>query len=232
MRIVLKISGESLKGNQNIDEGALEKVLKEVKSLKDDNELIIVIGGGNFWRGRNKLNINSSTSDYIGMLATCMNAIGITSYLNKNGISTKCYSAIDIKGIIEKESITNIKKELKNNVIVLGGGTSLPGFSTDMTTVNTAVNYDADLILMSKNVDGIYDKDPKEEGAKKFDNLTHEQLFEISVKQGIDGLLVMDFEALASLVKHKIPLYLYNNNEIEDLNEVLNGNKGTRVRTK
>ena len=101
-----------------------------------------------------------------------------------------------------------------------------------MTTVNTAVNYDADLILMSKNVDGIYDKDPKEEGAKKFDNLTHEQLFEISVKQGIDGLLVMDFEALASLVKHKIPLYLYNNNEIEDLNEVLNGNKGTRVRTK
>ena len=89
MRIVLKISGESLKGNQNIDEGALEKVLKEVKSLKDDNELIIVVGGGNFWRGRNKLNINSSTSDYIGMLATCMNAIGITSYLNKNGISTK-----------------------------------------------------------------------------------------------------------------------------------------------
>ncbi len=232
MRIVLKISGESLKKDQNIDEKALEKVLNEIKKLKKDNELIIVVGGGNFWRGRNKLNIDKETSDYIGMLATCMNALGITSYLNKHNINTKCYSAIDIKGIIEKESITNIKKELKDNVIVLGGGTSLPGFSTDMTTVNTALNYDADIILMSKNVDGIYDKDPKEKGAKKYDNLTHEQLLDMSIKQGIDGLLVMDFEALSSLVKHQIPLYLYNNNDIDDINEVLNGNKGTKVRTK
>lgn len=232
MRIVLKISGESLKENQNIDELALKKVLDEVKSLKDENELIIVVGGGNFWRGRNKLDIDKETSDYIGMLATCMNALGITSYLNKNGVNAKCFSAIDIKGVIEKESITNIKKELKTNVIVLGGGTSLPGFSTDMTTVNTAINYDADLILMSKNVDGIYDKDPKDKGAKKIDNITHDELLNMSLKQGVDNLLVMDIEALSSLVKHKIPLYLYNNNEIDNLNEVLNGNKGTKVETR
>lgn len=229
MRIVLKISGESLKEEQNISSLSLEKILKEVKDIKRLGELLIIVGGGNFWRGRNKLDIESSTSDYIGMLATCMNALALESYLNKNGISSKAYSAINIPGLIEKKPTNEIEKELKDKVIILGGGTGLPNFSTDTTTVNAAITYKADLILMSKNIDGIYDKDPKEEGAKKIDSLTHEELLDMSVKQGIGSLLVMDLEALSALVKHKVPLYLYNNNEIENIDEVIKGDKGTRV---
>ena len=229
MRIVLKISGESLKEDQNISNNALERILKEVKDIKEGNELIIIVGGGNFWRGRNKLDIDDSTSDYIGMLATDMNALAINSYLDRNGVKSKCFSAFEVSGIIEKLPTKNIIEQLKDNVIVLGGGTGLPNFSTDMTTINAAITYNADLILMSKNVDGIYDKDPKEEGAKKIDRMTHEELFNRSVKQGAEGLLVMDLEAMSSLVKHKIPIYLYNNYKINNIDDVINGNEGTKV---
>ena len=231
MRIVLKISGESLKEDQNISNTALEKILKEINELKEGNELIIVVGGGNFWRGRNKLDIDNSTSDYIGMLATDMNALAISSYLDRNGVKNKCFSAFEVCGIIEKLPTKNILELLKDNIIILGGGTGLPGFSTDMTTINAAVTYEADLILMSKNVDGIYDKDPKEEGAKKIDRMSHEELFSMSVKQGTNCLLVMDLEAMSTLVKHKIPIYLYNNNKIRSIDDVINGEEGTKVIT-
>lgn len=229
MRIVLKISGESLKDDQNISDLALEKILKEIKDISKDNELLIVVGGGNFWRGRNKLNIDNSTSDYIGMLATCMNALAIESYLNKNGVPSKAFGSLNIPGVLEKKPVSFIDQCLKDNIVILGGGTSLPNFSTDTTTVNAAITYNADIILMSKNVDGIYDRNPEEEGAKKIDKLTHDELFEMSVGQGINKLLVMDLEALSALVKHKIPLYLYNNNEISTIDEVVNGDKGTKV---
>ena len=230
MRIVLKISGESLKDDQNISDKALNKILERIKDIKKDNELIIVVGGGNFWRGRNKLNIDNDTSDYIGMLATCMNALALESFLNNSGVSSKAFSAIDVPGLIEKKEVVEIENKLKDNIIVLGGGTGNPGVSTDTTTVNAAISYKADLILMSKNVDGIYDKDPKEEGAKKYDTMTHEELLNMSLAQG-DSLHVMDLGALEKLVQYKIPLYLYNNNEIESIDEVLKGNKGTKVVT-
>lgn len=89
MRIVLKISGESLKDDQNISNEALDNVLERVKDIKKESELIIVVGGGNFWRGRNDLNIENDTSDYIGMLATCMNALALESFLNNNGLKAK-----------------------------------------------------------------------------------------------------------------------------------------------
>ena len=220
-----------MKGDQNISDLALDKILKEIKDIKKDNELIIVVGGGNFWRGRNKLNIDSDTSDYIGMLATCMNALAISSFLNNSGLSSKTFSAIDIPNLIEKKEVREVEKELKNNIIVLGGGTGNPGVSTDTTTVNAAISYNADLILMSKNVDGIYDKDPKEKGARKLDTMTHEELYNMSLAQG-DSLHVMDLGALKKLNEYKIPLYLYSNNDISSINEVINGNKGTKVITK
>ena len=229
MRIVLKISGESLKGDQNISNNSLEKVLREIKEIKKENELIIVVGGGNFWRGRNQLDIDDSTSDYIGMLATDMNALAISSYLSKNNINNRCYSAFEVCGVIEKPPTKNIIEQLKDNVVILGGGTGLPGFSTDMTTINAAVTYNADLILMSKNIDGIYEKDPREEGAKKIDQMTHEELFNMSLKQGTNSLLVMDLEAMSALVKHKIPIYLYSNNRINTIDDVINGKEGTKV---
>ena len=230
MRVVLKISGESLKEEQNISNEALKKILKEITDLKENNELIIIVGGGNFWRGRNSLNIENDTSDYIGMLATCMNALALESFLNNNSLNAKAFSAIDIPSLIEKKEISEIEGYLKDNIIILGGGTGSPGVSTDTTTVEAAINYKADLILMSKNVDGIYDKDPKEEGAKKIDTISHEELLNMSLNQKGD-LYVMDLGALKKLIEYKIPLYLYNNNKIESIEEVLTGKKGTKVIT-
>ena len=233
MRIVLKISGEALKNGNNISEEKLEKIYKNILEIKDNNELIIVVGGGNFWRGRNKLNIQSSTSDYIGMLGTVMNALAINSYLNKKGISSSCYSAFEVLGIIKKAISTDIENDLSSGkVIILGGGLGVPNLSTDMTTISKAIEYNADLILMAKNIDAIYDKDPKYEDAKKIEEITHEELLNMSIGQGLGSLTVLDLEALVELAKHKVPMHLYNFENIDSIKEVLDGKTGTKVITK
>ena len=229
MRIVLKVSGESLKGVNNIDQTAMDKIYNEIIDISKNNELIIVVGGGNFWRGRNNLSINSNTSDYIGMLGTIMNSIALASYLNKKGTSATCYSAFEINGIIKKAT-TEVETDLKNNkIVVLGGGLGVPNLSTDMTTVSKAIEYNADLILMAKNIDGVYDKDPKLPGAKKIDQMTHEELLKKSLAQGITSLMILDVEALVELAKHKIPLYIYEARKIKTIDEVINGTSGTKI---
>lgn len=233
MRIVLKISGESLKDDINISENSLKKICSDIKELKRNNELIVVIGGGNFWRGRNKLNINSTTSDYIGMLATVMNALAITSYLNENNIESVSYSAFDITGIIKKADPYEVENDLKSKkVVVFGGGLGVPNISTDMTTVSKAVEYKADVILMSKNIDAIYDRDPKLGNASRIKEISHEELLDMSLAQGVNSLMILDLEALTSLVKHKIPLYVYNSNKISSINDVFSNKEGTKVITK
>ncbi len=230
MRIVMKISGEALKDDSNISEDSLKKVFTIVKQLCKRHEIILVCGGGNFWRGRNNLKINNIVSDHIGMLATAMNAIAINSYFNLNGINSNCYSAFEIPGIIKKDNVLDINKELKmGNVIILGGGLGIPNLSTDMTTVSKAVEYQADLILMAKNIDAIYNKDPKEKDAIKLKELTHEQLFNMSLKQGASSLMILDIEALAKLVKYKIPMFVYNPNLIKNIDDVIKGKIGTKV---
>ena len=232
MRIVLKISGEALKGENGLSDTAIEKIYNDIKELKNDNELILVVGGGNFWRGRNKLSINSTTSDYIGMLATVMNCLAITSYLNERGISSVSYSAFDITGIIEKAEPYEVEKDLKEGkVVVFGGGLGIPNISTDMTTVSKAIEYKADMILMSKNIDAIYDKDPKLENASRIKEISHEKLLDMSLAQGVDSLMVLDLEALTSLAKHKIPLYVYNSNQVTNIEDVFGGKSGTKVIT-
>lgn len=233
MRIVIKISGEALKNDYNISEDTLGKLYRDILEIKKDNEIIIVCGGGNFWRGRNKLSISGVISDQVGMLGTVMNAIAINSYLNVKGISSSCYSAFDIPGIIKKSNINDVNKDLsEGKVIILGGGLGVPNLSTDMTTVSKAVEYNADLILMAKNIDAIYDKDPKFDDAVKIDEISHEELLNMSLKQGISSLMVLDLEALFTLAKHKIPMYVYNSNTIDSINDVIDGTKGTRVITK
>ena len=233
MRVVLKISGEALKGENNISDSGLETILKDIKELYEHNELIIIVGGGNFWRGRNELNINSAVSDYIGMLATAMNSLAINSYLNENGIESSVYGSFDITGIIKKGTPYEIENDLKNKkVVVFGGGLGIPNLTTDMTTISKALEYKADLVLMSKSIDAIYDRNPKEEGAQKIKEISHEDLLNISLKQGVDSLMIMDLEALSSLSKHKMPLYVYSSSKINSIKDVLDGLEGTRVITK
>ncbi len=230
MRVVLKISGESLSGNGCIDSLMLDRVLAQVKELSLDNEVILVVGGGNFWRGRNDLNINKVVSDNIGMLATVMNGMAISSYLNECGIKSRCYGSFDVSGMVERENVSSVLDDLSNGyVVVFGGGLGVANLSTDMTTVSKAISYDASLILMAKNVDGVYDKDPRKFDAKKFDVLTHQELFDLSIKQGASSLMILDIEALAALVKHKIPMYIYNSSDVNSLNDVIDGKVGTKV---
>lgn len=232
MRIVLKVSGESLKGDSNIDTKKLEKICSEIREIGKDNELLVVVGGGNFWRGRNSLNISSATSDYMGMLGTIMNALAMESYLNKDEVIATCYSAFEVLGVVKKAILSDVLEDLKKGkIIILGGGLGVPNLSTDMTTVSKAIEYDADLILMAKNVDGIYDRDPKNSDAKKLDTITHEELLNLSLSQGVSSLLILDAEALVELTKHKIPLYVYKADEIDNIEEVISGEKGTRVIT-
>lgn len=232
MRIVLKVSGESLKGDSNIDTKKLEKICSEIREIGKDSELLVVVGGGNFWRGRNSLNISSATSDYMGMLGTIMNALAMESYLNKDEVIATCYSAFEVLGVVKKAILSDVLEDLKQGkIVILGGGLGVPNLSTDMTTVSKAIEYDADLILMAKNVDGIYDRDPKNFDAKKLDTITHEELLNLSLSQGVSSLLILDAEALVELTKHKIPLYVYKADEIDNIEEVISGEKGTRVIT-
>ncbi len=232
MRIVLKVSGESLKGDSNIDTKKLEKICSEIREIGKDSELLVVVGGGNFWRGRNSLNISSATSDYMGMLGTIMDALAMESYLNKDEVIATCYSAFEVLGVVKKAILSDVLEDLKQGkIVILGGGLGVPNLSTDMTTVSKALEYNADLILMAKNIDGIYDRDPHFEGAKKLTTITHDELLKLSFSQGIASLLILDAEALVELSKHKIPLYIYKADEVNNIAEVLNGEKGTRVIT-
>ncbi len=108
MRIVLKVSGESLKGDSNIDTKKIEKICSEIREIGKDNELLVVVGGGNFWRGRNSLNISSATSDYMGMLGTIMNALAMESYLNKDEVIATCYSAFEVLGVVKKAILSDV----------------------------------------------------------------------------------------------------------------------------
>jgi len=230
MRIVLKVSGESIKGSNNISDECLDNIYEQIMDIGLDNEIILVLGGGNFWRGRNNLDIDDAISDQIGMLGTVMNSLAVCSYLNKKGIEACCYSAFDISGIINKENYFDVVRNLSSGkVIIFGGGLGVVNLSTDMTTVSKAIEYKADFILMSKNVDGIYDKDPKLFDAKKIDKLTHEELLFLSLNDGTSSLKVMDLEALSALAKFKIPLYLYNANSIKTIKDVIYGDCGTKV---
>ena len=232
MRIIMKISGEALKENSNISSNSLRKVLNEVKEISSKHEVMIVCGGGNFWRGRNDLEINNVISDQVGMLATVMNAISICSYFNQNGVDSSCYGSFEIPGIIRKDSLYDVNRDLGNKkVVIFGGGLGIPNLSTDMTTVSKACEYNADVILMAKNVDAIYDRDPKLDGARRIKELSHLELFNMSVGQGVSSLMILDIEAMAKLVKYEIPMYVYNSNMVSNLDDVLSGKIGTRVIT-
>lgn len=226
MRVVLKISGEYLKDDNNISNCKLEKVLKNISELKKDHELLIVVGGGNFWRGRNDLNINSDTSDYIGMLGTSMNALAISAYLNASGYESTCYNSFEIEKVLKKEDMNLVLNDLQNNkIVVFGGGLGYPGITTDMTTVTIADKYNADLILMAKNIDAIYDKDPKMKNAKRMNEITLEKLLLLLNNEYV----LLDKASLDKLSKCHIPMYIYSAETINSIQEVINGEKGTKI---
>lgn len=222
-RVLLKVSGEALAGEAGfgIDDAMLAKVASEVKEIHELGiEVAIVVGGGNFWRGRTGKSIDRVTADYMGMMATTMNAMAISDALQKQGLEAKLQTAISMDQISEP---INRKKALghlaKGRIVVFGTGTGLPFFSTDTTAALRAAEIDADVILLAKNIDAVYSDDPnKNPDAVKYDKLTHIEVIE---KQ----LGVMDITAATLCMENSIKIHVFGAAQEGNLLRAVRGEK-------
>ena len=230
-RIVLKLSGESLAGDQGfgINPAVVDDIAAQVKKVREHGiDVAIVVGGGNIWRGLagSAKGMDRATADYMGMMATVMNALALQDALEKIGVDTRVQTAIEMRQVAElyirRKAIRHMEK---GRVVIFGAGTGNPYFSTDTTAALRAAEIEADVILMAKKgTDGIYDRDPnKFADAKKFDTLTY---IEILNKE----LHVMDSTATSLCMDNKIPLVVFNiDNHANIVRAALGENIGTTV---
>lgn len=227
-RVLLKLSGEALAGDKKTGfcEATCIGVANQVKKLVEDNVLVsIVIGGGNFWRGRTSETIDRTKADQIGMLATVMNCIYVSEIFRHVGMETEVFTPFacgSMSKLFSKDDVLACMK--KGGVAFLAGGTGHPYFSTDTATVLRAVELDCDIILNAKAVDGVYDSDPKlNPQAKKYD--------EISMQEVLDKkLAVVDLTATVLCLENKMPLLLFGLNEEDSIVKAAQGlSTGTKV---
>ena len=185
-RVLLKVSGEAIsKNGTGIDPDKLAVVAEEVKTLLDMGVQVgMVCGGGNFWRGRSSEKMDRAIADQIGMLATCMNGLALVDALRNAGIPAELMAAFEISQMCEAFSVTKARKLLDNGtVVVFTGGTGHPFFSTDTGAALRAIEIQADVILLAKNVDAVYDSDPaKNPNAKKYTKISHSEVLEKDLK--------------------------------------------------
>ena len=214
-KILLKLSGESLSGNKcyGIDKEKVLEIAKEIKECIDLGfSISIVVGGGNFWRGKDNSFITKPTTDYIGMLATVMNALALEDIFRQIGINAKAFSAIEMNKVIDFYKRDN---SLNNEVIIFAAGTSNPYFSTDTAAALRAAEIKADILVKATNVDGIYDKDPKVyNDAKLIKETTYDEVINNKLK-------VMDLTAITLCMDNSIPIKVFNINRKGMLKEVL-----------
>ncbi|MCR4679793.1 MAG: UMP kinase [Lachnospiraceae bacterium] len=227
MRIILKLSGEALAGDKKtgFDEETVRGVARQVKRIAGKNEIAIVIGGGNFWRGRTSEAIDRVKADQIGMLATVMNCLYVSEIFRSEGMDTEIMTPFICSTFTKQFSKDEAVKALKaGKVVFFAGGTGHPYFSTDMGIVLKAVEIEAEAVLLAKSIDGVYDDDPaKNPGAKKFDEISLEEL----VKR---GLKVVDTTASALALENKVPFLVFDLNEENSIVNALSGKfNGTKV---
>lgn len=220
-RVLLKLSGEyvSKSDGSGIDFDKMIEVSKIIKKSVDNGmEIAIVIGGGNFWRGRTNTMMDSCTSDYIGMLATTMNALALNDALKQVGVDSRIQTSIEMRQIAELYIRDRATKHLdKGRVVVFGCGTGSPYFSTDTAASLRALEIKADIILKATNVDYVYSKDPR-----KYSDF--EIIKETSHLRVIkDKLRVMDLTAISLCMDNNIPIRIFNINNLSNLEKVLNG---------
>ena len=232
-RILLKLSGEALMGDKQfgIDNDRLAQYAKEIKTITDKGvECAIVIGGGNIFRGvqAEEGGMERTQGDYMGMLATVINAMALQSSLETIGIDTRLQSAIELKQIAEpfirRRAIRHLEK---GRVVIFGGGTGSPFFTTDSAAALRAVEIEADVILKGTRVDGIYSSDPeKDPSAIRFDDISFNEVYE-------KGLKIMDMTAFTLCNENDLPIVVFNMNEGGNLSRIIEGeNVGTTVKSK
>ncbi|MBQ8232718.1 MAG: UMP kinase [Lachnospiraceae bacterium] len=227
-RIMLKLSGEALAGDKKMgfDEETVRKVALQVKELVDDGiEVGIVTGGGNFWRGRTSENIDRTKADQIGMLATVMNCIYVSEIFRSVGMQTAVLTPFECGSFTKLFSKDRANKYFdKGMVVFFAGGTGHPYFSTDTGVVLRAIEIEAEVILLAKSIDGVYDSDPaKNPDAKKYD--------EISIEDVVaQNLQVVDMTASILARDNKMPMWVFGLNEENSIVNTVKGNfNGTKV---
>ena len=227
-RIMLKLSGEALAGDKKtgFDEDTVRGVALQVKQLVDaGTEVGIVIGGGNFWRGRSSENIVRTKADQIGMLATIMNCIYVSEIFRSVGMQTNILTPFECGSFTKLFSKDRANKYFaKGMVVFFAGGTGHPYFSTDTGVVLRAIEVDAETILLAKSIDGVYDSDPaKNPDARKYD--------EVSIQEVIDkNLQVVDMTASILARDNKMPMWVFDLNEENSIVNTINGKfNGTKV---
>ena len=228
-RVVLKLSGESLAGDQGfgINPAVVEDIAAQVKQVREHGiDVAIVVGGGNIWRGLagSAKGMDRATADYMGMMATVMNALALQDALEKIEVDTRVQTAIEMRQVAElyirRQAIRHMQK---GRVVIFGAGTGNPYFSTDTTAALRAAEIEADVILMAKKgTDGIYDRDPnKFADAKKFETLKYIEILN-------KGLQVMDSTATSLCMDNKIPLVVFN---IDDHTNIVRAALGENIGT-
>ena len=227
-RVLLKLSGEALAGEKKtgFDEATVLDVARQVKQVVDSGvQVAIVIGGGNFWRGRTSENMDRTKADQIGMLATVMNCIYVADMFRHVGMKTKVYTPFTCGAFTELFSKDDAVADLnKGTVTFFAGGTGHPYFSTDTATALRAIEIEADAILLAKAIDGVYDSDPKlNPEAVRYD--------EISIREVIDRqLAVVDLAASILAMENKMPMYVFALNEEDSIVKAISGDfNGTKV---
>ena len=220
-RVLLKLSGEALAGEKHtgFDEATVVKVAKQVKQLADDGvEVGVVIGGGNFWRGRTSENIDRTKADQIGMLATVMNCIYVSEIFRSEGMKTQVLTPFECGSFTKLFSKDRANKYFEHGMVVFFlFGIGHPYFSTDTTTVLRAVEIEADVILLAKAIDGVYDSDPKvNPNAVRYD--------EVSIQEVIDKqLAVVDLTASIMCMENHMPMYVFGLNEENSIVKAISG---------
>ena len=228
-RVLLKLSGEALAGEQKtgINADVIGKICDQIKVLIDLGvEVSVVVGGGNFWRGRYGLNMERTTSDYMGMLATAMNGLALQDALEARGVFTRLQTAIEMREIAEPFIKRKALKHLsRNRVVIFACGTGNPYFTTDTAAALRAAETEADIILLGKAIDGVYSADPKlDPTAEKYDEITYLDVLNKDLK-------VMDSTATALCKDNNIPIVVFGIAEPENMVKAVQGqNIGTLVK--
>lgn len=227
-RIMLKLSGEALAGDKKtgFDEATVLEIARQVKVIHDSGaEIGVVIGGGNFWRGRTSENMDRTKADQIGMLATIMNCIYVSEMFRSIGLETSILTPFECGSVTKLFSKDRANKYFsKGRIVFFAGGTGHPYFSTDTGIVLRAIEMDADAIYLAKAIDGVYDSDPKTNpNAVKYDEVTIEEVI-------ANKLAVIDMTASVMCMENKMPLVVFGLNEQDSIINTYNGKfNGTKV---
>ncbi|MGI6113736.1 MAG: UMP kinase [Mahellales bacterium] len=228
-RIVLKLSGEALAGNKGygINHEIINEIAEEIKEVKEMGlEIAIVVGGGNIWRGRSGVGMDRTTADHMGMLATVINGLALQDALEKKNVQTRVQTAVEMRQIAEpyirRKAIRHLEK---GRVVIFASGIGNPYFSTDTTAALRAAEIEAEVILLAKNVDGVYDDDPNvNPNAKKIKGLSYIEVLN-------RGLGVMDSTAISLCMDNKIPIVVFGLNQPNNIKKVIEGQQiGTIIK--